>query len=164
MNTELEKFFKDTPLGIQSVLQGAVFLAEKVNSRTDLSGKEKTDLVVKSLVDFLGEGNPELLALVQGVVPGVLEIVISTARGKYMLKQVTSCLPSCVSAVKTVEAKIATVQDPLNELSAKKASVWAWVSSSFRNASAPSSPAQSCPVTTLREPDSASLAPKEASA
>jgi hypothetical protein len=96
MNADLEKFFKDTPLGIKSVLQSAVLLAEKVNTRTDLSGKEKTELVVKTLKDFLGEGNPELLALVDGVIPGMLEVVISTARGKYMLKQVTSCLPYCV--------------------------------------------------------------------
>lgn len=155
MNTDLETFFKDTPLGIKSVLQGAVHLAEKVNSRTDLSGKEKTELVVKSLVDFLGEGNPELLALVQGVVPGVLEIVISTARGKYMLKQVTSCLPSCLLAVKPVVG-----QDPINDVSATKASVWAWVTSRFCPASAPTSPAQTSPVTTIREPD----APKGSSA
>ena len=93
----LQEFFKDTPLGIKSVLEGAVHLAEKVNSRTDLSGKAKTELVVKTLVEFLGEGNPELVALVEGVIPGVLDLVVSTARGKYMLKQVTSCLPATLT-------------------------------------------------------------------
>jgi hypothetical protein len=86
MNTYLEEFFKDTPVGIKSVMKASVSLAEKVNSRTDLSGKEKTELVVKSLVDFLGEGNPELVALVQGVIPGMLELVISTARGVFNLR------------------------------------------------------------------------------
>lgn len=96
MISHLEEFFKNTPLGIKSVLEGSVHLAEKVNSRTDLSGKEKTELVVKTLVEFLGEGRPELVALVEAVVPGVLELVISTARGKYMLKQAKSCVTSCV--------------------------------------------------------------------
>ena len=95
MNTHLEEFFKDTPLGIKSVLKASVTLAEKVNSRTDLSGKEKTELVVKSLVDFLGEGNPELVALVQGVIPGMLELVVSTARGVFNLRPArSSCFPS----------------------------------------------------------------------
>jgi hypothetical protein len=67
-------------------MKASVSLAEKINSRTDLSGKEKTELVVKSLVDFLGEGNPELVALVQGVIPGMLELVISTARGVFNLR------------------------------------------------------------------------------
>lgn len=160
MKTELEAFFKDTPLGIKSVLQGAVFLAEKVNSRMDLSGKEKTQLVVKSMVEFLGEGRPELVALVEAVVPGMLEIVISTARGKYMLKQVTACLPpglcglsgqSALSSLSSSAVKVSTAstsaaadapkgvtQDPANEVSAATQSVWAWVRSPFfRSAPAP---------------------------
>lgn len=96
MISHLEEFFKNTPIGIKSVLEGSVHLAEKVNSRTDLSGKEKTELVVKTLLEFLGEGRPELVALVEAVVPGVLELVISTARGKFMLKQAKSCVNSCV--------------------------------------------------------------------
>lgn len=99
MNTHLEVFFKDTPLGIKSVLKASVTLAEKVNSRTDLSGKEKTELVVKSLVDFLGEGNPELVALVQGVIPGMLELVVSTARGAFNLRPArSSCFASSATA------------------------------------------------------------------
>ena len=95
MNTYLDEFFKDTPIGIKSVLKASVTLAEKVNSRTDLSGKEKTELVVKTLVDFLGEGNPELVALVQGVIPGMLELVVSTARGVFNLRPArSSCFPS----------------------------------------------------------------------
>ena len=95
MNTYLDEFFKDTPIGIKSVMKASVSLAEKVNSRTDLSGKEKTELVVKSLVDFLGEGNPELVALVQGVIPGMLELVVSTARGVFNLRPAKSfCFPS----------------------------------------------------------------------
>ena len=177
MNTELETFFKDTPLGIRSVLQGAVFLAEKVNNRKDLSGKEKTELIVKSMVEFLGEGRPELVALVEAVIPGVLEIVISTARGKYMLKQVTSCMPSAAMAMSscipssttgtstksvttgdnTVVSSVVT-QELVNEVSQKKASVWAWVRNSFGLASKetapvnPASPTQTIPVTTIREP------------
>ena len=139
MNTELEKFFKDTPLGIKSVLQSAVLLAEKVNPRTDLSGKEKTELVVKTLKDFLGEGNPELLALVDGVIPGMLEVVISTARGKYMLKQVTSCLPYCLPATSAAVAA-----------SEGKGGLWAWVTGGLN--------AASTPAVTMREatPSSAS--------
>lgn len=95
MNTYLEEFFKDTPIGIKSVLKASVTLAEKVNSRMDLSGKEKTELVVKSLVEFLGEGNPELVALVEGVIPGMLELVISTARGVFNLRPAKpSCFPN----------------------------------------------------------------------
>jgi len=180
MKTELEAFFKDSPLGIKSVLQAAVFLAEKVNSRMDLSGKEKTELVVRSMVEFLGEGRPELVALVEAVVPGMLEIVISTARGKYMLKQVTSCLPSGLcgpsgSVVKATTgsppAEAPVPQDVMNEVSAKTASVWAWVRSPFfRPASTPVSPVsplssvQTCPVTTIREPDSAPSGSNGASA
>ena len=129
MNTELENFFKDTPLGIRSVLQAAVFLAEKVNSRTDLSGKEKTETIVKSMVEFLGQDKPELVTLVEAVVPGVLELVISTARGKYIFKQVTSCMPSCMSS--SLEAKVASA-------TVSPASVWTWVRSRFfRPASTP---------------------------
>ena len=70
-------------------------LAEKVNLRMDLSGKEKTELVVKSLVEFLGEGNPELVALVEGVIPGMLELVVSTARGVFNLRPArSSCFPT----------------------------------------------------------------------
>lgn len=99
MNTHLEEFFKDTPIGIKSVLKASVTLAEKVNSRTDLSGKEKTELVVKTLVDFLGEGNPELVALVQGVIPGMLELVVSTARGVFNLRPArSSCFASSATA------------------------------------------------------------------
>jgi len=95
MNTYLEEFFKDTPIGIKSVLKASVTLAEKVNLRMDLSGKEKTELVVKSLVEFLGEGNPELVALVEGVIPGMLELVISTARGVFNLRPAkSSCFPN----------------------------------------------------------------------
>ena len=95
MNTYLEEFFKDTPIGIKSVLKASVTLAEKVNLRMDLSGKEKTELVVKSLVEFLGEGNPELVALVEGVIPGMLELVVSTARGVFNLRPAKpSCFPN----------------------------------------------------------------------
>jgi hypothetical protein len=99
MDKHLEEFFKNTPIGINSVLRSSVVLAEKVNSRTDLSGKEKCELVVKSLVDFLGEGNPELVALVERIVPGMLELVVSTARGGFKLdalkpKWLTSCIPT----------------------------------------------------------------------
>ena len=161
MNTELETFFKDTPLGIKSVLQGAVFLAEKVNSRRDLSGKEKTELIVKSMVEFLGEGRPELVALVEAVIPGVLEIVISTARGKYMLKQVATCMPSCLPSKTTGEKNAlpsVAVEQLVNEVSLKKASVWAWVRNTFGIASketAPVNPAsatETIPVTTIRDP------------
>jgi hypothetical protein len=183
MISELETFFKDTPLGIKSVLQASVMLAEKVNSRMELSGKEKTDLVVKSLVEYLGEGKPELVALVEAVVPGMLEIVISTARGKYMLKQVTACLPpgltAClpsvaaapVAAAPVASAPVASApvasapvtQDPTNEASAQMASVWAWARSPFFRSTAPIpagpvnqvGPVQNSPVTTIREPDSA---------
>jgi len=98
MDKHLEEFFKNTPIGINSVLRSSVVLAEKVNSRTDLSGKEKCELVVKTLVDFLGEGNPELVALVERIVPGMLELVVSTARGGFKLdavkqKWLTSCIP-----------------------------------------------------------------------
>ena len=171
MNSELEAFFKDTPMGIKSVLRAAVHLAEKVNSRTELSGKEKTDLIVKSLVEFLGEGKPELVALVEAVVPGVLELVISTARGKYMLKQVTSCLPpglcghsKLVNPVASLSGEAANlaakVQDPTNEVSARTANVWAWVRSSLFRPTAPTpvspvspvSAVETSPVTTIREP------------
>jgi len=99
MDKHLEEFFKNTPIGINSVLRSSVILAEKVNSRTDLSGKEKCELVVKSLVDFLGEGNPELVALVERIVPGMLELVVSTARGGFKLDALkanwlTSCIPT----------------------------------------------------------------------
>ena len=100
MQTFLEEFFKKTPLGINSVMKAAVALAEQVNSK-DISGKEKTELVVSSLVEFLGEGNPELVALVQGVVPGMLHLVVSTARGEFKLSAVRncSCFPAAVAAV-----------------------------------------------------------------
>jgi hypothetical protein len=99
MDKHLEEFFKNTPIGINSVLRSSVVLAEKVNSRTDLSGKEKCELVVKTLIDFLGEGNPELVALVERIVPGMLELVISTARGGFKLDALkstwmTSCIPT----------------------------------------------------------------------
>lgn len=167
MNSELEVFFKDIPIGIKSVLQASVHLAEKVNSRSDLSGKEKTEVVVKSMVEFLGEGRPELVALVEAVVPGVLEIVISTARGKYMLKQVTSCMPSglCVPSpagganpvtASAVGGAASVPQESTNEISARTASVWAWVRSSlFRPPASQTTPVlttESSPVTTIREP------------
>jgi hypothetical protein len=113
MNTYLEEFFKDTPVGIKSVMKASVSLAEKVNSRTDLSGKEKTELVVKSLVDFLGEGNPELVALVQGVIPGMLELVISTARGVFNLRPAkTACFAFMASKSVAALAPTAPAAEP----------------------------------------------------
>ncbi len=105
MQTFLEEFFKNTPLGINSVMKAAVALAEQVNSK-EISGKEKTELVVSSLLTFLGEGNPELVALVQGVVPGMLHLVVSTARGEFKLSAVRNC--SCFPAVAAAAASAAT--------------------------------------------------------
>ena len=104
MNAFLEDFFKKTPLGINSVMKAAVSLAEQVNSK-DISGKEKTELVVSSLVSFLGNGNPELVALVEGIVPGMLHLVISTARGEFKLSAVRNC--SCFPAVRGSSASVA---------------------------------------------------------
>jgi hypothetical protein len=117
MNTHLEEFFKNTPLGINSVLRSSVILAEKVNTRTDLSGKEKCELVIKTLVEYLGEGNPELVALVEGIIPGMLELVVSTARGGFKLHPVKkacmawampaftvpTCIPSYLSKPNAVK-------------------------------------------------------------
>ena len=100
MQAYLEGFFKNTPLSINSVLKAAVGLAEMVNSRTELSGKDKSDLVVSTLVDFFGEGQPEMVALVTGVVPGMLGIVVSAARGKLALNQVVAVAEANASAVK----------------------------------------------------------------
>ena len=138
MNVYLEEFFKSTPLSINSVMQAAVVLAEKVNSRTELSGKEKSELVVKTLSTFLGEGQPEMVALVNGVVPGMLGIVVSAARGKVALRHIEAakawCVPSNSPATTATTATTATEvksSDPTVEVSAelKKVitpSMWAW--------------------------------------
>jgi hypothetical protein len=94
MNSVVEEIFKNTPLGINSVMKAAVTLAEQVDTRKDISGKEKTALVVSTLKEVIGEGSPELVALVEGVIPGMLELIISTAKGEFKLKQVTSCIPA----------------------------------------------------------------------
>ena len=122
MQTFLEEFFKKTPLGINSVMKAAVALAEQVNSK-DISGKEKTELVVSSLLTFLGEGNPELAALVQGVVPGMLHLVVSTARGEFKLSAVRncSCFPAAVAAV-TAALPAATASAPTEATASASAS------------------------------------------
>jgi hypothetical protein len=141
MISHLEEFFKNTPIGIKSILDGSVHLAEKVDSRTDLSGKEKTELVVKTLIEFLGEGRPELVALVEAVVPGVLELVISTARGKFMLKQANSCLTSSATSLGSLGCLPSKAAGPT-------AGLWGWVLSRFLSASkaTPVSPVTAAPA------------------
>jgi len=134
MNAYLEEFFKTTPLSINSVLQAAVGLAERVNSRTDLSGKDKTELVVSTLTTFFGESQPEMLALVTGVIPGMLEIVVSAARGKLALQQVKDVL---------VQAKGRCV--PALEAKAKD-KAWSWVGLCYKGASASAPVAASAPA------------------
>jgi hypothetical protein len=104
MNSVVEEIFKNTPLGINSVMKAAVTLAEQVDTRKDISGKEKTALVVSTLKEVIGEGSPELVALVEGVIPGMLELIISTAKGEFKLKQVTSCIPAAAPVAVAVAA------------------------------------------------------------
>ena len=138
MQTFLEEFFKNTPLGINSVMKAAVALAEQVNSK-ESSGKEKTELVVSSLLTFLGEGNPELVALVQGVVPGMLHLVVSTARGEFKLNAVRNC--SCFPAVAAAAASAASA-------SAATAASAASAASASASASALSTSAATQPAST----------------
>ena len=105
MNTVVEELFKNTPLGINSVMKAAVILAEQVHYRKDISGKEKTALVVSTLKEYLGESSPELMALVEGVVPGMLELIISTAKGEFKLQPITA---SCIARAAPVVAAAST--------------------------------------------------------
>ena len=108
MEAHLVEFFKDKHIGISTVLSASVVLAEKVNSDTTLTGLQKTELVVSALRDYLKD-TPELVALVEGVVPETLRLVVSSARGKLNLKApVKRCL-SFAASVPCVpsEAKVA---------------------------------------------------------
>lgn len=107
MDTHLTDYFKDTPLGIKSVLTASVSLAEKVNSRTDLSGQEKTKLVLSTFKDFFKGDSPELLALVESVVPELLHLVVRSARGEFKLRDVTSGflkVPGCLKGTGCLKA------------------------------------------------------------
>jgi hypothetical protein len=108
MEAHLVEFFKDKHISISTVLSASVVLAEKVNSDTTLTGLQKTELVVSALRDYLKD-TPELVALVESVVPETLRLVVSSARGKLNLKApVKRCL-SFAASVPCVpsEAKVA---------------------------------------------------------
>ena len=96
MEGHLVEFFKGKSLSISSVLSASVMLAEKVNSDTSLSGLQKTEAVVNALKEYLKD-TPELIALVEGVVPEMLRLAISSARGELNLKAVKKwCVPFTV--------------------------------------------------------------------
>ena len=97
MEAHLVEFFKDKHISISTVLSASVVLAEKVNSDTTLTGLQKTELVVSALRDYLKD-TPELVALVEGVVPETLRLVVSSARGGVNLKSpVKRCLSFAAS-------------------------------------------------------------------
>lgn len=108
MEAHLVEFFKDKHIGISTVLSASVVLAEKVNSDTTLTGLQKTELVVSALRDYLKD-TPELVALVEGVVPETLRLVVSSARGKLNLKAPVKRCMSFAASVPCVpsEAKAA---------------------------------------------------------
>ena len=107
----MNEFLKDKNITINTILNASVHLAEKVNERKDLSGMEKTQLVVSTLKEFLGEERQEFIALVQGVVPGMLDLIVKTARGAFKLQEVKKCwsLSCCTPSVDTkVAASVTT--------------------------------------------------------
>jgi len=108
MEAHLVEFFKDKHISISTVLSASVVLAEKVNSDTTLTGLQKTELVVSALRDYLKD-TPELVALVEGVVPETLRLVVSSARGKLNLKAPVKRCMSFAASVPCVpsEAKAA---------------------------------------------------------
>jgi len=108
MESQLVEFFKDKHISISTVLSASVVLAEKVNSDTTLTGLQKTELVVSALRDYLKD-TPELVALVEGVVPETLRLVVSSARGKLNLKAPVKRCMSFAASVPCVpsEAKAA---------------------------------------------------------
>uniref|UniRef100_A0A6C0L5Q5 Uncharacterized protein n=1 Tax=viral metagenome TaxID=1070528 RepID=A0A6C0L5Q5_9ZZZZ len=108
MEAQLVEYFKDKHLSISTVLSASVVLAEKVNSDTTLTGLQKTELVVSALRDYLKD-TPELVALVEGVVPETLRLVVSSARGGMNLKApVKRCMLFAASApCVPSEAKVA---------------------------------------------------------
>ena len=112
MEGHLNDFFKGKSLTISSVLSASVMLAEKVNSDTSLSGLQKTEAVVNALKEYLKD-TPELIALVEGVVPEMLRLAISSARGELNLKAVKKwcvpfTVPSCTRATTAEAVAIAT--------------------------------------------------------
>jgi len=109
MDVHLNEFLKDKNITINTILNASVHLAEKINERKDLSGIEKTQLVVSTIKDFLGEERPEFIALVQGVIPGMLDLIVKTARGAFKLQEVKKCwnLSCCTPSVDTKVAAAA---------------------------------------------------------
>ena len=121
MEAHLVEFFKDKHIGISTVLSASVVLAEKVNSDTTLTGLQKTELVVSALRDYLKD-TPELVALVESVVPETLRLVVSSARGKLNLKAPVKrclsfaasvpCVPSEAKAALTSAAAVSQANTP----------------------------------------------------
>jgi hypothetical protein len=95
MEAHLVEFFKGKNLSISTVMSASVVLAEKVNSDTTLTGLQKTELVVNTLREYLKD-TPELVALVEGVIPEMLRQVVSASRGAVNLKaHMKGCTAPC---------------------------------------------------------------------
>jgi hypothetical protein len=126
MDVHLNEYFNDKTITINTILNASVHLAEKVNERTDLSGIEKTQRVVSTLKEFLGEEHPEFIALVQGVVPGMLDLIVKTARGAFKLQEVKKSwsLSCCTPSVDTkVRATASPSPSPSSVLAASATAV-----------------------------------------
>jgi len=121
MLSDLETFFHDKSISIPSILSASVFLAEKVALRIDLTGKDKSQLVVSTLKEFVKD-SPEYSALVEGVIPGMLELIISTARGKFQFKtpqsvqSLTSYMPSLMSYVPNLMSYLPMIRSAASRL------------------------------------------------
>jgi hypothetical protein len=115
MDVHLETFFRDKSISISSILSASVFLAEKVALRTDLKGKEKLELVVSTLKEFVKD-SAEYSALVERVIPGMLDLVISTARGKFQLKTPQACLHSLGSYLPSLSAYLPMIRSAASRL------------------------------------------------
>lgn len=126
MEAHLVEFFKDKHIGISTVLSASVLLAEKVNSDTTLTGLQKTELVVNTLREYLKD-TPELVALVEGVVPEMLRQVVSAARGAVNLK---GHAKNCVSWAAPVACRTCVPSQLTSTLLSAKTTPgpWSWFS------------------------------------
>lgn len=139
LNEQLEmrakEFLKKVPWSAECILNMGVDLAVAVNKASGLSGKEKSELVVQTILKLLDDAEKadkervaestaqgatttpkvewELLkTVVRTMLPTTLDLTVSAARGQYDLKKASSCLLGCLAVWSSSKAPVESVSAP----------------------------------------------------
>lgn len=130
LELQAKEFLKKAPWSAECILNMGVDLAVAVNKAPGLSGKEKSELVVQTILKLLDDAEKAdkehvvestaqgatttpsvdwalLKTVVKTMLPTTLDLTVSAARGQYDLKKTSSCLLGCLAVWASSKAPVA---------------------------------------------------------